>query len=66
MRERELVTAWAAPESWLPGTRHPGRGRYLIKAGERTGLPVEMTLVGDEPCLYDTDQAIRDNGRLPC
>ena len=59
MRERELVTSWAAPESWLPGTRHPGRGRYLIKAGERTGLPVEMTLVGDEHYLYDTDQAIR-------
>lgn len=65
-RERELVTSWAAPESWLPGTRHPGRGRYLIKAGERTGLPVEMTLVGDEHYLYDTDQAIRDNRPGPC
>ena len=65
-RERELVTSWAAPESWLPGTRHPGRGRYLIKAGERTGLPVEMTLVGDEYYLYDTDQAIRDKGPRPC
>jgi hypothetical protein len=26
-----------------------------MKAGDRTGIPVEMTLVGDEPALYDTD-----------
>jgi hypothetical protein len=61
--ERDLVTSWAAPESWLPGARHPGRGRYLIKAGERAGLPVEMTLVGAEYHLYDTDQAIRASAR---
>jgi len=37
------------------GRRHPGRGKYLLKAGDRVGIPVEMTLVGDEPALYDTD-----------
>ena len=57
--ERELVTSWSAPDSWQPGARHPGRGKYLIKAGERLGIPVEMTLVGAESTLYDTDQAIR-------
>ncbi|MEK8106582.1 hypothetical protein NKG94_17490 [Micromonospora sp. M12] len=38
---------------------HPGRGKYLIKTGERNGLPVSLTLVGDEWELYDTDAAIR-------
>jgi hypothetical protein len=53
--ERDLVTSWAAPESWLPGARHPGRGKYMIKTGERLGLPIEMSLVGAEHRLYDTD-----------
>ncbi len=39
--EQELVTSWSAPDSWQPGARHPGRGKYLIKAGERLGIPVE-------------------------
>jgi hypothetical protein len=58
--ERDLVTSWAAPEAWLPGAVHPGRGKYLIKTGERPGLPVAMTLVGDEWQLYDTDHAMRE------
>jgi hypothetical protein len=31
----------------------------LIKTGERLGIPVQLTLVGPEHTLYDTDQAIR-------
>ena len=58
--ERDLVTGWAAPESWYPGSIHPGRGKYLVKTGERPGLPVSLTLVGDEHDLYDTDYAIRN------
>jgi hypothetical protein len=57
--EQELVTSWSAPDSWQPGARHPGRGKYLIKTGERLGIPVELSLVGAEHILYDTDQAIR-------
>ena len=57
--EQELVSSWSAPDSWQPGARHPGRGKYLIKAGERLGIPVQLTLVGPEFELYDTDQAIR-------
>ena len=60
--EQELVTSWSAPESWQPGGAHPGRGKYLIKAGERLGIPVELGLVGPERELYDTDQAIRLDG----
>jgi hypothetical protein len=57
--ERELVSSWAAPEALFPGATHPGRGKYLIKTGERPGLPVAMALVGDEHRLYNTDGAIR-------
>ena len=57
--EQELVTSWSAPDSWQPGARHPGRGKYLIKTGERLGIPIELSLVGAEHDLYDTDQAIR-------
>jgi hypothetical protein len=57
--ERALVASWSAPESYQPGARHPGRGKFLIKTGERLGIPVQLTLVGPERQLYDTDQAIR-------
>ena len=53
--EKQLVASWSSPETWQPGARHPGRGKYLIKTGQRVGMPVELTLVGDEPSLYDTD-----------
>ena len=53
--ERALVASWSAPESWQPGARHPGRGKYLIKTGERLGIPVQLSLVGPEAVLYDTD-----------
>jgi hypothetical protein len=59
--ERALVASWSAPESYQPGARHPGRGKFLIKTGERLGIPVQLTLVGPEPMLYDTDQAVRDS-----
>jgi hypothetical protein len=57
--ERALVASWSAPESYQPGARHPGRGKYLIKTGERLGIPVQLALVGPEHFLYDTDQAVR-------
>lgn len=63
--EQELVASWSAPDSWQPGARHPGRGKYLIKTGERLGIPVELSLVGPERHLYDTDpQFGPDSGRF--
>ena len=57
--EQQLVAGWSAPDSWRPGARHPGRGKYLIKTGGRIGIAFDLGLVGEEPVLYDTDQAIR-------
>lgn len=56
-RERRLVTQWSAPPTWVPGQRHPGRGKYLIKSGARMGLPVRVELLPEEVELYDTDNA---------
>ena len=57
--ERDLVASWAAPPTWHPGHIHPGRGRYLIKSGQRIGLPVGLRLTPTEARLYDTDTAFR-------
>ena len=57
--EVDLVSGWSAPPSWTVGVRHPGRGKYLIKTGERLGIPIALAFVGNEHTLYDTDQAVR-------
>ena len=56
--ERRMVASWSTPTSWAGGTQHPGRGKYLIKAGLRSGIPVELEYVADEADLYDTDAAV--------
>ncbi|MEU4377073.1 hypothetical protein [Pseudonocardia alni] len=55
--EAAMVRAWAAPPTWMTGSTHPGRGRYLIKSGERMGLPVALSLMPSERDLYNTDTA---------
>lgn len=57
--EVDLVSGWSSPPSWTPGIRHPGRGKYLIKTGERFGIPISLAFIGSETALYDTDQAVR-------
>ncbi|MFP5376536.1 MAG: hypothetical protein ACLGIO_07125, partial [Acidimicrobiia bacterium] len=58
-QERSMVASWSAPQSWQAGELHPGRGTYLIKAGSRGGIPVQMHFVGHgeagEAWLYNTD-----------
>lgn len=58
-QERAMIRSWAAPPTWVPGTAHPGRGKYMIKSGERMGIPVALNLVESERRLYDTDTAWR-------
>jgi hypothetical protein len=58
-QETAMVRSWAAPPTWIAGSAHPGRGRYLLKSGERMGLPVQLNLVAAERELYDTDRAWR-------
>ena len=55
--EKQLVASWSSPETWQAGARHPGRGKYLIKTGQRVGIPAELEYVADEAILYNTDGA---------
>lgn len=55
--ERRLVQSWSTAATWTGTGHHPARGRYLLKAGDAPGIPVQMHLVGDEPDLYHTDPA---------
>ncbi|WP_066892315.1 ATP-binding protein [Carbonactinospora thermoautotrophica] len=60
--ERELVASWASPTATgIDGTTqvHPGRGKYLIKIGQRIGVPVRLALTPTELELYHTDPAPR-------
>jgi len=60
--EKELVASWASPTATgIDGTTqiHPGRGKILIKIGQRLGIPVQLVLTSPELKLYDTDAAIR-------
>jgi len=58
-READMLASWQSAGTWVPGQRHPGRGLYLIKAGERAGLPVRMQLNAREVQLYNTDTAFQ-------
>ena len=63
-RERAMVTEWSSPESWDadpgpnagPPAGPPGRGKFLLKAGSRPGIPVRVTLTGAEAELNNTNQ----------
>lgn len=56
-REEAEITSWAAPPTWMAGQAHPGRGRSMIKSGNRQGLPTRTILAQREIELYDTDKA---------
>lgn len=58
-READMLASWQSAGTWVPGQRHPGRGLYLLKAGERAGLPVRMHLNRREIDLYNTDSAFQ-------
>jgi len=60
--ERALVAEWSSPTiTGVDGTnqRHPGRGKYLVRIGARTGSPAHLELTPTELRLYDTDEAMR-------
>jgi hypothetical protein len=49
--ERAMVTEWSTPASWTSGTDSDlpaGVGKFLIKVGQRPGVPVRVQLTGVE------------------
>lgn len=57
--EQKMMNSWTTPPTWsTKKTRakgHPGRGKFLIKVGERAGIPVKLDLVPMELQYSDTN-----------
>jgi len=58
--EGELLTRWADPPAWDAGGGRdpvpPGRGKFLLKVGGRSGIPVEVQMVERERAVHDTNK----------
>lgn len=58
--EQELVTQWSTPSSWstssVEGATPPGLGKFLIKVGQRPGIPVQVMLTAAERSIKDTNE----------
>ncbi|WP_231121284.1 hypothetical protein [Motilibacter peucedani] len=46
--EAAQVTSWSTPPGWDENDAPPGRGKFLIKVGQRPGIPVRVTLTAAE------------------
>lgn len=56
--ERKLVTSWNTPGQWSEkGTKGvpPGRGKFLLKVGERPGIPFQTDMTECERAVNDTN-----------
>ena len=58
--ELRLITSWQDPPPWGQGTTvaPPGQGKFLIKVGDRPGIPFHVTLTRTEKRLgiHDTSK----------
>lgn len=58
-REQKLVTAWSAKGKKSPDGKDqppPGRGKFLLKTGQDTGIPFRVQLVEAERALNETNR----------
>ena len=46
--ERQQVTSWSTPPGWDVAALAPGVGKFLIKSGQRPGIPVSVELTRAE------------------
>jgi len=55
--EADLVTSWSMPPGWSAAAEPPGRGRFLLKVGQRPGVPFRTELTAAETAsgVHDTN-----------
>jgi len=55
--ERRYVSSWSTPPGWDPAAAPPGLGRFLLKCGQRPGIPVRVELTAPELAagVHDTN-----------
>lgn len=67
LEERRLLSAWQDPAPWDSRTGKkgvpPGRGKFLIKVGPQTGIPIKVDLTEAEKTLSMSDDRWRDASR---
>lgn len=65
--ERSLLSAWQDPAPWDARKNKkgvpPGRGKFLIKVGPQTGIPIKVELTQDEKDLSMSDDRWHDTSR---
>ena len=56
--ERAQVTSWSTPPGWDAASLPPGVGKFLIKSGQRPGIPVHVHLTRAEldASVHDTNK----------
>ncbi len=56
--ERQQVTSWSTPPGWDVASLPPGVGKFLIKSGQRPGIPVRVDLTRAEldAAVHDTNK----------
>ena len=56
--ERAQVTSWSTPPGWDAASLPPGVGKFLIKSGQRPGIPVHVDLTRAEldAAVHDTNK----------
>jgi hypothetical protein len=56
--ERRQVTSWSTPPGWDAAALPPGVGKFLLKSGQRPGIPVHVTLTRAEldAAVHDTNK----------
>jgi len=62
-KEQKMISAWSAKGKKSPDGKDqppPGRGKFLLKTGQDTGIPFRVQLVEAERALNDTNRTWRD------
>lgn len=67
--EADALAQWSTPPAWDPATGReaapPGRGKVLLKVGERPGIPVAVKLTSLEHAVNDTNARWTDQPTRP-
>lgn len=66
--EADLMTSWTTPPAWDPRSGEeatpPGRGKFLVKVGDRPGIPVQVQLTSVERAVNDTNRLWHEVSRV--
>jgi len=55
--ERDLIASWSTPPGWGEATAPPGQGNFVLKVGQRPGIPFHVDLTAAELTgLNDTNR----------